>query len=177
MSISRTELLALDPETVVRWGMVDDLAGARRDRAQAARTSARWNAQPATRTDGRLPGRFGSVLDPDALLAAGRAAYLSAHPDADPALITHGPGPQMTFTADTDRTPAVVNGEGVGAVADGDTVAVWLTVYATWTAVDVPVRDVHLATTANVVDLADGIREGGARLTENHAAWRDLHRA
>lgn len=177
MSISRNEILALDSETIERWGMVDDLATARRDQAQAARTSARWNAQPVTRDDGRRPGRFGSVLDPDALLAAGRAAYLAEHPDADPALIAHGPGPQVIFTTDADHAPAVVNGEGLGALADGDTVAVWLTVYATWTAVDVPVRDVHLATTAEVVDLADSIREGGARLNENHATWCGLHRA
>lgn len=177
MSISRNELLALDPETIERWGMVDDLAEARRDQAQAARTSARWNAQPVERADGRRPGRFGSVLDPDALLAAGRAAYLAAHPDADPEFITHGPGPQMLFTVDAERTPAVVNREGVGATADGDTVAVWLDVYATWTAVDVPVRDVHLAATAEVVDLADGIREGGRRQDENHATWTSLHRS
>lgn len=170
--------MALDFSTMTRddaeeLGVLGEWYTARRDPAKRARTSARWERAGEPRTDGRMGGAVASRLNPAVLLNAGRAAYGEAHPGVDAAaLVEDGPLPQMTFTADGDRV-AVVNGEGVGSVStDGSTVDVWFTVGAMWDTLPIPLSAIAEATDTETIDLADGIRNFGARLDGNHHEWR-----
>lgn len=157
-------------------GVLGEWYAARRDPAKRARVEARWERAGEQRTDGRRGGAVASVLNSEALLAAGRAAYAEEHPGVDAAaLVDHGPLPQMTFTADGDLV-AVVNGEGVGGIGtDGVTVDVWFSVGGMWDTLPIRLSAIAEATEHETIDLADGIRHFGARLDANHCLWRDRY--
>lgn len=157
-------------------GVLGAWYASRRDPAKRARVEARWERAGEQRTDGRKGGAIASTLNPEALLAAGRAAYAAEHPGADvAALVEHGPLPQMTFTADGDLV-AVVNGEGVGAVStDGTAVDVWFDIGGMWGTLPIRLSVIAEATERETIDLADGIRHFGARLDSNHYGWRDRY--
>lgn len=168
------DFTTMNQDDAEELGVLGEWHAARRDPAVIARKRARWEcAGKRSRDDGRVGGSIASVLDADALLTAGRELYAEQHPGADvAAAVTHGPLPQMTFTADGDRM-AVVNGEGVGGVsADGATVPVWFAVDGMWDTLELPAAAVAQATTLDVIDLADGIRHFGHRLDANHRGWR-----
>ena len=120
----------------------------------------------------RITGARALVLDNDALIALARK---SLERDGIPTEgMTHGPAPQMIFTV--AEGTAIVNNEGVGAIAEGDTIAVYFSDNFQWFPVDLKVADViETAGTSETIDLADGIRTFGARLDANHANWRSRH--
>ena len=123
------------------------------------------------RNNSRTAGAIAIKLDPEVLLAAGREAFAELNPEADAALLTHGPLPQMLFAVDRG-TGAVVNGEGVGAVADEtDHIEVYFCYGMTWTPVPMAMVKVGDAATEERIDLADGIRTFGSRLDVNHLRW------
>jgi|GEM_PF-3775358 len=118
----------------------------------------------------RPAGAIADTLNPHTLLELGRAALLKAHPDAAPNALTHGPTPQMLITVEDDAL-AVVNGEGVGTVANGDTVEVYFAYGMTYLPLQIPTEKLRTAITSEMVDLADGIRTFGIRLDVNHGFW------
>ena len=68
-------------------------------------------------TTTRPTGAVGIELDRETLLAAGRAQLEAQYPDRDPQKLTDGPLPQMLIPVNRGEV-AIVNGEGVGCVAD-----------------------------------------------------------
>lgn len=124
----------------------------------------------------RPTGALAQVIDPTRLLELGRTAYLTQHPDAAPAALSHGPIPQMLLAIDENTLHAVVNSEGVGAIIDNDTIDVFFTADMTRLPLAIPFDEIRTALTDETIDIADGIRTFGARLDNNHALWHRRHR-
>lgn len=123
----------------------------------------------------RPTGALTTVLDPEALLVAAREQLRVQYPGSDPAVLRNGPLPQMLFTVDHGEA-AVVNGEGVGAVADEhDIVDVWFSYGYEWIKIALTLPTIADAFTGDEIDLADGIRTFGARLDANHYRWYARH--
>lgn len=123
-------------------------------------------------------GAIGIKLDPEVLLEAGRKQFLAQYPGTDAAQLTHGPLPQMLIAVDRGRG-AVVNGEGVGSIADEtDSVEVHFCCDGyTWLALRLTLDQINEAATAETIDLAQGIRTFGSRLDVNHRQWFDRYEA
>ena len=119
-----------------------------------------------TSTSTRPRGASAVVLDPDALLAAARAKFGGTVHH-----LTHGPQPQMLIPVNRGEA-AVVNGEGVGEIADeSNEIEVYFDYGFQLTTVKLSVDEIALADTGERIDLADGIRVFGARLNANHRIW------
>lgn len=118
----------------------------------------------------RPTGAIASVLDETALLDAARAALATERPDAAPELLGSGPTPQMLMAVD-HGVPAVINREGVGALAENDAVDVYFEYALTWMPIRLNLEAVAHAATDETIDLAEGIRTFGDRLDSNHAGW------
>ena len=119
----------------------------------------------------RSVGAIAVKLDANTLLEKARGEFAKQFPDADAALLTHGPLPQMHFAVDRGNA-AVVNREGVGAIADeNDTIEVYFSYGTTWVPVVLPLSHIGYATTHDRIDLAEGIRSFGSRLDANHYRW------
>lgn len=122
-------------------------------------------------TNTRPAGAIGIKLDAEILLAVARDEFAAQNPEADPALLTHGPQPQMLIAVDRG-TGCVVNGEGVGAVADeNDQIEVYFSYGFTWTPVQLSLEKIGAAAGEERIDLAEGIRTFGSRLDVNHRVW------
>ncbi len=123
----------------------------------------------------RPAGALTTVLDSEALLAAAREQLPLQYPGSDPVALRDGPLPQMLFTVDRGEA-AVVNGEGVGAVADEhDIVDVWFTYGYELIKIALTLPTIANAFTGDEIDLADGIRTFGGRLDANHYRWYTRH--
>lgn len=119
----------------------------------------------------RPTGAIAKKIDADALLAVGRAALVAKHPDADPSHLTHGPQPQMMLAVDRGNA-AIVNGEGVGAIANENGIIEAYFCYGmTWTPLELELEKVSGTVTDEEIDLAEGIRTFGSRLDSNHHQW------
>ncbi|MGA7204500.1 MAG: hypothetical protein WBX27_07735 [Specibacter sp.] len=119
----------------------------------------------------RPAGAIGTKLDAEILLAAAREEFAAQYPEADAAQLTHGPLPQMLIAVDRG-IGCVVNGEGVGGVADEDgRVEVHFSYGFTWLPVRLTLEKIGTAAGDERVDLADGIRTFGSRLDVNHSLW------
>ena len=67
---------------------------------------------------------------------------------------------------------AVVNGEGVGEIADEtDEIEVYFAYGFQLTTVKLTLEEIAQADSGERIDLADGIRTFGARLSSNHHIW------
>lgn len=125
----------------------------------------------------RPAGAIGITLDAEILLAAGREAFTTQEPEADAALLTNGPLPQMLIAVDRG-TGCVVNGEGVGAIADeNNEIKVYFSYGFTWLPVRLSLEKIGAAAGDERIDLADGIRTFGSRLDVNHLLWFDRYDA
>lgn len=119
----------------------------------------------------RPAGAVGIKLDADILLQEARAVVATQYPEAKPSHLTHGPLPQMLIAVDRG-TGCVVNGEGVGAVADeADGIEVHFSYGFTWLPVRLPLDRIGMAAGDERIDLAEGIRTFGSRLDVNHMLW------
>ena len=119
----------------------------------------------------RPTGAIAKKLDAEALLALGREALLAEHPTAEAQLLSHGPQPQMMFAVDHGNA-AIVNGEGVGAIADENgKIEVHFCYGMTWTPLKLDLERIGYAATEEKIDLAEGIRTFGSRLDGNHYQW------
>lgn len=119
----------------------------------------------------RPAGAIGIKLDAEILLAAAREEFANQHPEADAAQLAHGPLPQMLIAVDRG-TGCVVNGEGVGAIADeNNRIEVHFSYGFTWLPVPLTLDQIGAAAGDERIDLADGIRTFGSRLDVNHHLW------
>ena len=119
-----------------------------------------------TSTSTRPRGASAVVLDPETLLAAARAKFRSTIDH-----LGHGPQPQMLIPVHRGEA-AVVNGEGVGEIADeADEIDVYFAYGFQLTTVKLSLEEIALADTGERIDLADGIRVFGSRLDANHRIW------
>lgn len=119
-----------------------------------------------TSTSTRPRGASAVVLDPETLLAAARAKF-GANIDH----LGHGPQPQMLIPVNRGEA-AVVNGEGVGEIADEtDEIEVYFAYGFQLTTVKLTLEEIAQADSGERIDLADGIRTFGARLSSNHHIW------
>lgn len=123
------------------------------------------------RRENRPAGAVALVLDPEQLLERGRDAFATQYPDEAPDLLNHGPLPQMMFAVDRGNH-AIVNGEGVGSVADDtDQISVHFTYGMSIISIQLTLDAVATAVTEEKIDLRDGIRVFGDRLDSNHYRW------
>ncbi|MFJ4167792.1 hypothetical protein ACIPY5_19745 [Microbacterium sp. NPDC089698] len=123
----------------------------------------------------RPAGALTTVLDPEALLAAAQEQLPLQYPGWDPAVLGDGPLPQMILTVDRGEA-AVVNGEGVGAIADEHGIVdVWFTYGFNLIRIALTLPTIAAAFTGEEIDLADGIRTFGGRLDANHYRWYARH--
>lgn len=123
----------------------------------------------------RPAGALATVLNAEALLAAACEQLPLQYPGSDPAALRHGPLPQMLLTVDLGDA-AIVNNEGVGAVADEHGIIdVWFTYGLELIKIALPLSTIVTAFTGEEIDLADGIRTFGARLDANHYRWHARH--
>ncbi|GAA1892088.1 hypothetical protein GCM10009715_42010 [Paeniglutamicibacter psychrophenolicus] len=119
----------------------------------------------------RPTGAIGIKLDKEILLTAAREVFTALHPDADAGQLSHGPLPQMLIAVDRGNG-AVVNGEGVGSIANEDgSVDVHFSYGFTWLPIGLALDQINKAATDKRIDLAEGIRTFGARLDANHRQW------
>ena len=119
----------------------------------------------------RPAGAIAIKLDPEILLESAREEFADQNPEANPTHLTHGPLPQMLLAVDRG-TGSVVNGEGVGAIAnESDYIEVYFGYGMEWVPVMLPLSKVGNAATEQRIDLADGIRTFGSRLDVNHFRW------
>jgi len=124
-------------------------------------------------TNTRQRGAIATVLDPETLLHAGRAALADQYPDYDPARLEKCLAPQMLLPVDRGEA-AVVNTEGVGGISREDgTVNVWFGYRLGFERfpISISLEALAAAVTEEHIDIADGIRVFGARLDTNHALW------
>lgn len=119
----------------------------------------------------RMTGATTTILDSKALLSAARTVLTAQDPTLDLSRLSSDLGPQMLFAVEGGAA-AVVNVEGVGEVANGDTIAVYFTEGFGVFPVTLPVDAVAAAGSEETIDLADGIRTFGPRLDGNHRHWR-----
>lgn len=122
----------------------------------------------------RMTGATTTILDSEALLSAARTVLTAQDPALDLSRLSSELGPQMLFAVDGGAA-AVVNVEGVGEVAEGDTIAVYFTEGFGVFPVALPVDAVAASATKETIDLADGIRTFGSRLDSNHRRWRSRY--
>lgn len=123
-------------------------------------------------TTTRNLGAIATILDNDTLLEAGRRQVTLQYPGTDPQLLTHGYVPNMLIPVNHGER-AIVNREGVGAIADEhDIIDVWFT-YDNFSAIKVALTldEIANTTTDQTIDLAHGIRTFGDRLDTNHWRW------
>jgi hypothetical protein len=119
----------------------------------------------------RPTGATAAVLDSDILLELAREPFGKQFPNSDPSLLREGPVPQMIFAVDRGNG-CVVNNEGVGSIADeDDNVKAFFSYGTSWVEVILYLHLLNEAVTTTRIDLADGIRQGGARLDSNHWQW------
>ena len=121
----------------------------------------------------RTTGARAHVLNSEALLALAQETL--QRDNIPTAGVAHGPTPQMLFTV--EEGPAIVNNEGVGAVAEDDLIAVYFTDGFQWFPIDLNLTEVIETTgTSETIDLAEGIRSFGSRLdgveSASHRAGR-----
>lgn len=119
----------------------------------------------------RPTGAIGYVLSSEVLLAKGRDAYVRTYPTADPSHLRPGPLPQVIIAVDRG-TPAIVNSEGVGAIAtEGDVIEVYFSTGHTFFPLELTLSEVADAVSEETIDIADSIRSFGDRLNANHHRW------
>lgn len=118
----------------------------------------------------RKTGATATILDSKVLLSAARTVLAAQDPTLDLSRLSCDLAPQMLFTVD-DGHAAVVNVEGVGEVAKGDTIGVYFSEGFGVFPVALPVDAVVAAGTEETIDLAAGIRTFGSRLDSNHHQW------
>lgn len=122
-------------------------------------------------TNTRTLGAIAVKLDPEILLVSAREEFAGQFPEADATHLTNGPLPQMLFAVDRGNG-CVVNGEGVGAIAnEDDQIEVHFSYGMTWVPVLMPMSKINDAATEERIDLAEGIRTFGSRLDVNHLRW------
>lgn len=123
-------------------------------------------------TTTRTHGAIATILDNNALLEAGRRRFALQYPGEDPQLLSHGFTPNMLLPVNHGER-AIVNSEGVGAIADEHEIVDVYFTYAHYTVIKVALTldEIAAASTEETIDLAHGIRTFGDRLDTNHWRW------